>query len=102
VTESSQYLKSLGFGSHQSLAEFSHIDFSHQEKVFLNTLLEKSNEIVSFNNMANSLWQDQADEKYSLYSMAKIAQKVRQKLKDNGINRTLVYTLRKQGYLFKS
>lgn len=73
---------------------------SKQEKKVFLTLVAHDGTIVTFNELATEVWSEQATEKFSLYALAKIVESIRRKLILFRIYRQLIFTVRKQGYLF--
>ena len=55
--------------------------FTPTEKSVLKVLIENKNQIVSFEQIAEAMWQDKSTEKYSLYAMSKCVERIREKLK---------------------
>ncbi|EKD57346.1 MAG: hypothetical protein ACD_57C00339G0002 [uncultured bacterium] len=105
--DSKAYLAKLGLGNHPgsktSVAAllntgngFSHL--SVQEKKVLLTLLKHKNTLVTYDQLANVLWAE-AEDKFSLYAIAKLLQGVRQKIRDMGIHNPVIKTSRGQGYI---
>lgn len=58
-----------------------------------------SPKLVSFNEVADAIWNDASDEKFSLYSLSKFAEKIRKKLENLGIQKELIKTVRGKGYI---
>lgn len=73
--------------------------FSAAEKKLIRFLITHGNSVVSFEDAAYAIWQDQTDEKYSLYALAKIIENIRSKLYAAGIYSDPIKTIRKHGYL---
>jgi len=73
--------------------------FSMAEKELLLLLIDNKNKVVSFDEIADIIWKDQAEEKYSLWAMAKMIQRLRGKLQEFGVNPDLIETKRRVGYV---
>jgi len=74
--------------------------FTDQESELLKYFIAKKDEIVDFDVIAGVLWKEAADDKFSLYAIAKVIENIRKKLHNLGINREIIHTVRKRGYLF--
>lgn len=108
LLDGKNFLNKLGFGYFRKLKVVdSHIFWgekkidkilSPQEKVVLTTLILRNREVVSHDEIAKALWGEKAEEKFSLWAITKLAQKIRVKLKSLGINNNLVYTVYGKGY----
>lgn len=72
--------------------------FTPTEKSVLKALIENKNQIVSFEQIAEAMWQDKSTEKYSLYAMSKCIERIREKLKQHDIHPQVLETHRLQGY----
>ncbi len=64
--------------------------FTAQEEVIIKNLIKNKGEIVGFNDF---------DQIPSLYALAKVIENIRRKIKDLGINKEIVTTIRGKGYL---
>jgi hypothetical protein len=102
------YLAKLGFPSNPILTQKNHQIFVNQkpinsltpqEKRLLTLLIKYQNQLVTFDQAADAVWQDQADDKYSLYALSKLIENLRKKITLSGINHQLIHTKRGQGYL---
>jgi len=97
---SSNYYKELGFPVNNKLSEIQSLDnLTQKEHLVLDLLIKKRNEIVSFDEMAEVLWKDDLEEKYSLYAITKLVERIRSKLKARGFEENLIHTQRGKGYL---
>lgn len=108
--ESEQYLQKLGFPS-KPLLEISNYEialngqpqpglFTPTEKRILTGLIQNKNRLLTYEDIGNLFWGEEASlEKFSLYSIAKIMEKIRKKIKDCGVYQELIYTVRGQGYV---
>lgn len=95
--KSNDYLERLGFGRKLELSKLNNL--TRQEEDVLNLLLTNQGIIVSFDEVANTLWKDKIDDKFSLEAMAKVVQNIRKKIKATGINKEVIFTKRGSGYL---
>jgi hypothetical protein len=99
--QGSNYLKKIGFPETKSWdVDAFTLTLTRIEKRAFTCLWKNAGTLVSFDDMADALWKEQADEKFSLYALAKIIQNLRTKLKKFGIQKETITTIRKQGYLF--
>ncbi len=95
--KSEKYLEKLGFSNKIQLPKLKNL--TRQEEDVLNLLQENNGNIVSFDKMAEVLWRENSDDKFSLEAMAKVIENVRRKIKDTGINKELIFTKRGSGYI---
>jgi len=100
LSDSEEYLKKLGYGSNTNPENLS-LELTPQEKALWAILNENRQKIVSFDQAAVAVWAGQTDEKFSLYSLAKLVENLRRKIRASGINRTILLTVRRQGYVLK-
>jgi len=96
-TKSNAYLKKLGFPQEKIDLLKSEI-FSPQEGRLLKCLQEKKGKIVSFDQTSQILWGRNSYDKYSPQAMAKVIENIRRKIKDQGINKEVIFTKRGKGY----
>lgn len=99
VAESEAYLEKLGFPIKPINLK---IKFTAAEKRIYEGLLANKGKVLTYEQIGDLFWQEEAVEKYSLYSIAKIMEKIRKKIKDQGVYQELIYTIRGQGYLMYS
>lgn len=99
IRESGRYLASLGFPVQWHIDPSFANQLTNQERVLWTYLLAKTNHIVSFDEVANVVWQSDADEKFSLYALAKLVENIRRKLRNFGIHHNVLLTIRRQGYM---
>ena len=52
-----------------------------------------------FHSAAEAVWKEQVDQKFSLYALVKLVENLRRKIRVSGINKPLIHTLRRQGYV---
>lgn len=95
--ESNEYLERLGFGEKIVIPKLNNL--TRQEEDVLNLLQANQGSVVSFDEVANVLWKDKTDDKFSLEAMAKVIENIRKKIKAVGINKELIFTKRGSGYL---
>jgi len=100
VLESVKYLKELGYPIKSKLKSINNINYlTKKEKEILTKLINKRNDIVTFDEIADVIWKDNVCEKFSLYAIAKLIERIRKKLKQNGIINNLIHTQRGKGYI---
>lgn len=97
LSKSGKYLTELGFPNKDINLGKDGV-FSPQEENLLKSLQENRGKVVSFDTMARILWGKDSYEKYSPQAMAKVIENIRRKIKDQGINKEIVFTQRKKGY----
>ncbi len=108
VLESAKYMKELGIeiGNNFTYDEQG-VYFNgkflkglqKKESDILKLLIDNSSKIVTFDMIADTYWKDQVDEKFSIYSISKIIEKIRKSLSENGIKVSVISTVRKRGYM---
>ena len=99
VPDTVKYFKELGYPIKSFLNEdLSLHHLTLEENAMLDVLKEHRNEVVSFEDMASRIWGEHNVEKFSLYALSKILQRLRKKLLDNGIEEHIIHTQRGVGY----
>ena len=102
---STQYLEKLGINTVLKLkndnGQYSYGDttitnLTKKEEMLLDLLFAKQGLTVSYEEIASVLWPNNDD--WSLYALAKEIQRLRDKIKNSGINTRLVHAHRKRGY----
>ena len=113
VTDSRNYLAELGFPE-QSLIEMSEqgqliikgkpagVVLSIQEKAVLEVLLVNRNHLVTYDQLGETMWKADMERKFSLYAIAKVIEGLRNKLKQAGMLKQIIVTVRDQGYVLVS
>lgn len=97
ANKSQKYLEKLGFGTKTKLPQIKSL--TKQEENLLNLLQQNEGSIVSFDEVANTLWGSKVDDKFSLEAIAKVIENLRKKIKGLGINKEVIFTKRGSGYL---
>lgn len=72
--------------------------FTPIEKRVLINLVDNKKKIVPFDQIANAMWGEDANEKYSLYAISKCIERIRLKMIDHNIAPQIIQTYRSQGY----
>ncbi len=100
VAESENYLKKLGFPI-KPILDIPLNKFTPNEKRILGGFIANKNKILTYDQIGEIFWgnDEAALDKFNLYSIAKIMEKIRKKIKDHGIYQELIYTVRGQGYV---
>jgi len=96
---SKRYLEKLGFKQEEIKININNPIFTKQEKDVLGALIRNAGQIVSFDDMADIIWKDNSDQKFSLEAMAKVIQNIRIKIRTSGTNKEVIFTKRGSGYL---
>ncbi len=96
VAESEKYLEKLGFPITPTKID---AHFTQTEQRIFNGMISNSGKIVTYDQIGDWFWGENNLDKFSLYSVAKIMEKIRKKIKDQGIYQELIYTIRGQGYV---
>lgn len=102
ISDSNNYLKKLGFPPIK--IDLKSIDkvLTTQEKKVFSELHKAHSQVVTFDNIADVLWKDLVDEKFSLETIAKVIQNIRDKIKKQGINKEIIFTKRGKGYFLQN
>ena len=66
----------------------------------LKLIIKNKDKVVTFDEIAKNIWQEQVDDKFSLESLAKIIQNLRNKIRNKGIKKEVIFTKRGRGYVF--
>ncbi len=98
VPESVKYFKELGYPINSFLKDKKLHMLTHEESAMLDILKEHRNEVVSFEDIASRIWGEHNVEKFSLYALSKILERLRKKLVENGIDESVIHTQRGVGY----
>ena len=75
-------------------------NLTQNEKQIMYLLIKNSNNTVSFDEVSDIIFKD--DTKFSLFALAKVIQRLREKLEKNGISGSFIQTVRSKGYLLKN
>lgn len=75
-------------------------NLTQNEKQIMYLLIKNSNNTVSFDEVSDIIFKD--DTKFSLFALAKVMQRLREKLEKNGISGSFIQTVRSKGYLLKN
>lgn len=70
-----------------------------KEADILKLLIDNNSKIVTFDMIADTYWKEQVGEKFSIYGIAKIIEKLRKSLRENDIKVSVISTVRKRGYM---
>ncbi|MDQ3098809.1 MAG: winged helix-turn-helix domain-containing protein [bacterium] len=106
--ESAAYLRKLGYplpGSFSYTENSIHFNkeplkgLENKEIDILKKLIDKRGEIISFEEVGDVYWGKDSPDKFSLYSIAKIIEKIRKSFRENNIPERCLQTVRKRGYL---
>lgn len=106
--KSDQFLTTLGFPSRQLFSETTPgtillndtpIAFKQKEFQVMSLLVKKRHTIVSINEVAAALWNNESSDRYSLYAISKVIERIRKTIKACGIFPGIIETHRGQGFL---
>jgi hypothetical protein len=95
--ESETYLLELGVKK-QTKVNFSKLLLTKKEKLILDLLVENKNKLVGTEKIAETIWGEQVEEKYSLYAISKLVDRLRQKIRDE-TGQNLIHNQRGSGYI---
>lgn len=82
--ESAQYLNSLGYPVEKDLILPTKLT-PYENKIY-SLLTENKNKLVTYDLIADTLWQDKTDEKFSEYAITKLVERLRKKMPANSIH----------------
>ncbi len=107
MEQSKLYLQKLGFGTEQIFAQRGDMvkmlgkDFPlvNSEKKLMSLLVLKRGAVVSYDEIAETLWEKDADEKFSLYAISKTVERLRARVKSAGVFPDIIQTIRGTGYI---
>lgn len=74
---------------------------SDKEKQVLRTMIEQKNKTVSHHEIARTIYQEKTAEKFSLWSVAKFMQRLRDKLEIEGISSHRIQTVYGKGFMLR-
>lgn len=102
ISKSNEFLESLGFKQEGVKININDPIFTKQEKNVLGVLIRNKGQIITFDEMADTIWKENTDQKFSLEAMAKVIENLRKKIRQSGINKEIIFTKRGSGYLLSS
>lgn len=73
---------------------------SKKERIFITLLLKSKKKIISKDTIAQAIWGDSWEDKYSDWAMDILVYRVRKKLKSIGVDEKLLKTIKKKGFVF--
>lgn len=107
--QSNSYLEQLGYpngrifksdGESITLINSQHLSsLSPDQKNVLIHLIKNRNTVVSFDTIAQIMWKDEWYERYSQEAIAKLIQRIRDKISQAGIHAGVIQSVKKQGYI---
>jgi len=107
-TKSREFLKSMGFDQSQDLLLIdrklvvhgvkTNIELTQQEAKLLNLLLLNRNHAIDYFYIGDILWPNNPD-KFSLWAIAKLVQKIRYKLYKAGFDDKKLMNVKGKGYM---
>lgn len=98
IKDSKEYYDQLGISIDDFFDE-NNINFTSSEMTVVKLLRENNGMPVKFDEIALKLWGDNTDEKYSLYAISKMVERIRGKLKKADYP-NLIHTQRGVGYAY--
>lgn len=98
--KSHKYTNKLGFPIKSILTNINHItNLTKSEKIVLENFINNKNKVVTYDRIADLIWKDKSFEKFSLYAISKLIERIRKKIKATGIKTNLIHTQRKEGFV---
>lgn len=112
MADSAKYLTSLGLGTDIGIKiaeEKIYINnklvsnlFSVQEENLLKLFIKNAGNVVTYDQIGECLWGDESYDKYSQFSISKVVENIRRKLLNLGLNKEIIVSVRKRGYLLST
>jgi len=99
LKQSEEYLSTLGIKPKNGILATMPVNLSGRETEILNALKRRQGEIVSFDEISRITFPE--EDKFSLYAVSKIIERLRGKLEQAGIDGSIIQTLRGEGYRLK-
>ena len=65
----------------------------------LRLLIQKRRRIVKHDEIGYSLWKNECQEKFSLYAIAKVIERIRVTIENSGVHPGIIETRRNQGFV---
>lgn len=100
IEESCDYLKELGFDTEGGEVDFNKITLTKKERLLINLLLSQKNKLVGWDKIAETIWGEKVEEKYSLYAISKLIDRLRRKIYES-CGRNLIHPQRGAGYVLQ-
>ena len=98
--ESIKYLNKLNFPIKPFIKNAEQIQtLTKHEKEILELFLANRASIVNYNQIAEIMWKENTEEKFSLYAISKIIERIRNKIQNSGIKPNLIHSQRGVGYV---
>lgn len=107
--ESKKYLEKLGFAEKPKVKYINGVflvnskrldrQVTSQEFDLFALLWKNQNRPVSHDEIAKAIWKNNADEKYSLWAITKMVERLRKKLRKAGLGKEVIQTKRLSGYI---
>ena len=99
LSQSNKYLVELGLiNKNVSIIEKLNNLTTQEEKV-LKVLNNNRGNYVTFDEIADVLWGNDMDDKFSLLVMSKVMENLRRKIREIGVNKEVIFTKRGKGYM---
>jgi len=99
LSDSNKFLEKLGFQAKEVDINLNDTNFTKQELKALNYLIKNKNSVITFDSLAEAVWGEKVDDKFSLEALAKIIENLRRKIRNQGTNKEVIFTKRGSGYL---
>lgn len=100
IEESCDYLKELGFETSGGVVDFDKIILTKKERLLLDLLWKERNKLVGLDTIAETIWGDKVEEKYSPYAVSKLVDRLRRKIYES-CGRNLIHPQRGVGYVLQ-
>jgi len=96
--ESKAYQEELGV-KYKPAIDLSNLKLTKKQRLLFNLLLINKNKLITNDQIADSIWHESQEDKYSLYAISTLVKKLRKKLKDK-TGKNLIHSQRGTGYIF--
>lgn len=75
------------------------VHFPSKEEQVIKLLLENSNEVVTYEDIAKQLWENDWLNRFSLEAIIQVIKRIRKGLREVGVSRNVIQCVRKKGYV---
>lgn len=98
--ESYNYCKKMNKPIKSVLTDINKVnDLTNNEKKVLTYFMNNKNQLVTFEEIGDIIWDNKQTDKYSLHAISKLISRVRKKISKTGISQQLIHTEKGKGYV---
>ncbi len=100
IEESCEYLNELGYEIKGEYVDFDKLKLTKKERLIVDLLQKNCNQLVTNDQIADVVWGEYVEEKYSLYAISKLIDRLRRKIYENS-GRNVIHSQRGVGYVMQ-